>query len=250
MYGLRMKFRFIAVAVLIAPFAASCGGAAAPAAKTASSANASAPAPEPSLPMPVEQEPLHHVLFKNESVVVMHLTLPPGERTLYHTHTHDRVAVHLSETSITQQTPNEPEGAASATRPGAFQAMTLEGESYTHRVHDVGPQAFEVLDVELLKRPTTPSPTLAAAVAAEDPSARVYKWVLAPGARSPAHTHARPYLLVAATTCVLTTAGSDGQSSTTHEMKPGDFQWVDGKGTHVLANAGGSEAQILEIELK
>src|SRR5437867_10348238 len=60
-------------------------------------------AQEASAPVPVENEPLHHVVLKNESVVVIHLTLPPGDRTLYHTHTHDRVAIPLSSTSITQQ---------------------------------------------------------------------------------------------------------------------------------------------------
>jgi hypothetical protein len=76
----------------------------------------------------VEQEPLHHVVLKNESVVVIHLILRAAQRTLYPTHAHDRVAVHLS-------------------------AMTLAGGSYTHRVHNVGSEAFEVLDVELLERP-------------------------------------------------------------------------------------------------
>jgi quercetin dioxygenase-like cupin family protein len=199
--------------------------------------------------MPVEQEPLHHVLLKNESVVVIHLSLPAGQRTLYHTHTHDRVAVYLSKTSITQQKPNDAEGAASATSPAGFSAMTLEGASYTHRVHDVGAEPFEVLDVELLERPRIPSPATAAAVAAENPSARVYNWVLAPGATSTAHTHLRPYLLVAATECLLMTTVAGGQSAT-REMKRGDFQWVDSRVIHTLGNVGGSEAQFLEIELK
>src|SRR5580692_9486332 len=37
---------------------------------------------EASAPVLVENEPLHHVVLKNESVVVLHLTLPAGERTL------------------------------------------------------------------------------------------------------------------------------------------------------------------------
>jgi quercetin dioxygenase-like cupin family protein len=197
----------------------------------------------------VEQEPLHHVVLENESVVVLHLTLPAGERTLYHTHTHDRVAVYLSKTSITQQKPNEAEGAPSATSPGTFSVMTLEGPSYTHRVHNVGAEAFEVLDVELLQQPQYPSPAPAAAVAAENRSVRVYSWVLAPGVTSTAHTHVRPFLLVAATGCSLTITSPGGRSSV-EEMKLGDFRWVDSQVTHSLSNAGSSEAKILEIELK
>ena len=104
-------------------------------------------------PVPVEKEPLHHVVLKNDSVMVMHLTLPAGERTLYHTHTHDRVAVNLSSTAITQQKLGEAEGAATTSTPGTFSAMTLEGNAYTHRVHNVGTSDFDVIDVELLERP-------------------------------------------------------------------------------------------------
>jgi len=206
-------------------------------------------AQEASAPVPVEDEPLHHVVLKNESVVVMHLTLPPGERTLYHTHTHDRVAIPLSTTSITQQVLNEKESAPSPSEAGTFSALTLAGSSYTHRVHNVGSVPYDVLDVELLERPRTPSPLAAATVAAENPSARIYNWVLAPGATSAMHTHVRPYLIVATTDFTLKMTGPDGQALA-HDVKRGDFHWADTKVTHTLANAGTSEGQIVEVELK
>jgi quercetin dioxygenase-like cupin family protein len=206
-------------------------------------------AQEVSAPVPVENEPLHHVVLKNESVVVIHLTLPPGERTLFHTHSHDRVAVPLSNTSITQQVLNEKEGPSSPSEPGTFSALTLAGSSYTHRVHNVGSVPYDVLDVELLERPRTPSPVAAAGVAAENPSARIYNWVLAPGAASAMHTHVRPYLIVAPTGFTLKMTAPDGQSLT-HELKRGDFHWVDTKVTHTLGNAGSAQGQVLEIELK
>jgi quercetin dioxygenase-like cupin family protein len=206
-------------------------------------------AQEASAPVPVENEPLHHVVLKNESVVVIHLTLPPGERTLYHIHMHDRVAVPLSSTSITQQVLNEKEGPPSPSEAGTFSALTLAGSSYTHRVHNVGEVPYDVLDVELLQRPqTAPSPA-AALVVAENPSARIYNWVLAPGSTSALHTHVRPYLIVAPTGFTLKMTAPDGQSLT-HELKRGDFHWVDTRVTHTLGNAGTAEGQILEIELK
>ena len=61
-------------------------------------------------PVPVEQEPHHHTVLKNDSVVVMRVTLREGERTLYHIHARDRVAVELSNCNISQQNLNEPEG--------------------------------------------------------------------------------------------------------------------------------------------
>jgi quercetin dioxygenase-like cupin family protein len=204
---------------------------------------------EPPAPVLVENEPLHHVVLKNESVVVLHLTLPAGERTLYHTHSHDRVAVNLSSTSITQQTLGEKEGVPSAAEPGNFTVYTLAGSSFTHRVHNIGAAPFDVIDVELLERPAAPSPSAAAAIAGENPSARVYNWILAPGAVSAMHTHVRPYLIVSAKGFMLKMTSPDGQSSE-HEVKAGDFHWVNAKVTHSLANAGNAEGQIVEIELK
>ena len=50
----------------------------------------------PVKPVPVEEEPHHHVVLKNDSVMVLRVKLLPGESTLPHTHLHDRVAVDLS----------------------------------------------------------------------------------------------------------------------------------------------------------
>ena len=199
--------------------------------------------------MLVDEEPLHKVVMKNDSVTVIRLVLPPGERTLYHIHTHDRVAVLLSRTSITQQVLNEPEGPPALSELGTFTAIPLPGSSYTHRVHNVGTNPYDVLDVELLQRPKKPSEAVAATVAAENPSARIYNWVLAPGAASAAHKHVRPYLVVATAGFKLKMTAPDGQSQT-HEVKPGDFHWVDTTVTHTLANAGSTPGQIIEIELK
>lgn len=200
-------------------------------------------------PVPVENEPLHRVVLKNDSVVVIHLVLPAGQRTLYHTHTHDRVALSLSNTSITQQVWNEKEGQGSPTQAGGFAALTLEGKAYSHRVHNVGDLAYDVIDVELQQRPASPSPAAAATVASENPSARIYNWVLKPGRPSAIHTHSRPFLIVAMNDFQLKMTGPDGQS-TTHEVKKGDFHWVDDKVTHTLENAGSGEGQIVEVELK
>ena len=199
-------------------------------------------------PVPVEQEPHHHVVLKNDSVLVLHVTLPAGESSLYHTHTRDRVSVALTSTMLAQQKLGEPEGKPGLTHPGNISAIPNDGP-YTHRLRNLGPATFEVIDVEFFQRPEHPSETAAAAVAAENPSARVYNWTLAPGATSTLHTHERPYLILAVTPMQLKITGADG-SSMTHEVKAGDFHWIDTKVTHSLTNAGTTEGQIVEIELK
>ncbi len=198
--------------------------------------------------VPVDQEPHHHVVLKNDYVEVMHVTIPPGASTLFHTHSHDRVAVHLSDSTIALQQPGKAEDRPSPVKPGEITAPALEGGPYTHKVHNVGSSPFEVLDVEILQKSNATSSPIAE-MAAENPSARVYRWVLAPGATTAQHTHERPYLIVAATSMQLKMTAPDGQSFT-HEIKAGDFHWVDAKVTHSLSNQGSEEGQIVEVELK
>ncbi len=199
-------------------------------------------------PVPVEDEPHHQLVLKNDSVMVLRVKLLPGESTLFHTHVHDRVAVDLSDTTITLQKLGQPEGAPELTKPGNVAASESNGP-FTHRVHNAGNAVFEVLDVELLHRPTKAAGPAAGKVEAENPSARVYKWTLAPGATSAMHTHERPYLIISATPMVLKMTDPEGKSFT-HEVKAGDVHWVDAKVTHSLANEGTTAGQIVEIELK
>ncbi len=200
-------------------------------------------------PVPVDQEPRHHTVLKNDSVLVMRVTLKEGERTLYHVHAHDRVAVELSNCSISQQNLNEPEDPSTPTKPGDLSAPAAGATPLIHRVHNFGPGTFEVLDVELLQRPQQPSSAEAAPVAIENPSARVYRWIVAPGATSAMHTHPRPYLIIAVTKMPLKMTAADGQSSS-HEVQPGDFHWIESRVTHSLTNEGTTEGQIVEVELK
>jgi quercetin dioxygenase-like cupin family protein len=44
-------------------------------------------------PVPVEQEPHHRWIFENQYVRVLDVVLAPGESTLFHTHSHDSIAV-------------------------------------------------------------------------------------------------------------------------------------------------------------
>jgi quercetin dioxygenase-like cupin family protein len=200
-------------------------------------------------PVPVEQEPHHHMVLKNDDVIVLHVMLAEGERTVYHVHSRDRVSIELSNTTISQQNLDEPEGSADPTKPGDITAPTARAKPVTHRIHNFGPGSFEVLDVEFFHRPTEPSSATAAPVAAENPSARVYTWTLAPGATSAMHTHTRPYLIVSVIKMALKMTAPDGQSFS-REVQAGDFHWVDTKVTHSLANEGTTPGQIVEIELK
>src|SRR5215469_8915810 len=200
-------------------------------------------------PMPVEQEPFHHVVLKNADIVVMHVTLPRGDSTAYHIHSCDRAGVELSNNTSTSQKWGESEGKPSATVPGDVFSDSCDGKPLTHRVHNVGTTTKEVIDLELLNRPATPSSNVAGPVAIENPSARVYKWVIAPGTATAMHTHTRPYLIVVATPMQLKMTAPGGQFRA-EQVKAGDFHWVNVPVTHSLANEGSTEGTIVEFELK
>src|SRR5256885_450988 len=46
--------------------------------------------------VPVEQEPQHHPVFANDFVRVIDARLPPGYKSLSHTHLQDNVAITIS----------------------------------------------------------------------------------------------------------------------------------------------------------
>ena len=199
-------------------------------------------------PVPVEQEPHHRVVLKNDLVLVMRVNLPPGESTLYHTHSHDRAAVDLAQNTITQQKPGGVETPPQSSSPGDVFATALD-TPYTHRVKNVGREMMDLIDVEFLTRPKQAAAPAGGTVVAENPSARIYRWKIAAGSTSPMHTHERPYLIVATTAFKLKMSAPDGRSLS-EEVKPGDFHWIDAKVTHSLANEGNSAGEIVEIELK
>jgi hypothetical protein len=201
------------------------------------------------IPVPVEKEPHHHVQWKNEFVEVIHVVLPTGESTLFHTHSRDRVAVDLTSTMLALQKLNEPEEKPDPSIPGDISARANAAAPYTHRLRNLGPKTYEVIDVEFFQRPEHPSKKSAATVVAENPSARVYKWSLAAGGATTPHSHENPYVLLAVTSLRLKTTAPDG-SSTIEDVTAGDCRWVDSKAAHTLMNAGSAEGQIVEIEMK
>lgn len=200
-------------------------------------------------PVSVVDEPYHHVKLKNDDVVVIRATLPPGQRTAYHIHSCDRTGVEISNNTTTGQRFGEAEDSPKAAVPGDVFSDSCTDKPLIHRVHNVGSTTMDVIDIELLHRPEHPSTSIAGPVAVENPSVRVYKWVIAPGTASTMHTHTRPYLIVAATPMQLKMAGPDGQSRA-EQVKAGDFHWVTVPVSHSLGNEGSADGLVVEFELK
>ena len=199
--------------------------------------------------VPMEEEPHHHVLLKNQYVEVVRAKLAPGESTQFHMHRYDGAGVWLSDYTSTEQLQGQAEGAGVRAQAGGVWVKERNPKPYTHRVHNIGTEPMDVIDVELLQQPAGEPAQAAAKVVAETPEARVYKWMLAPGEVSAMHTHERPYLIVSATAMQLKMAAPDGRSLA-EAVKPGDFHWIEAKVTHSLANEGTTAGEIVEIEMK
>lgn len=199
--------------------------------------------------VPVEKEPSHRTVLTNDYVQAFRVTLQPGETTLMHIHSHDDAAVRLSNATTAADSPGQPMGPPEQVSPGFVSVRDTGSKPLTHRVHNVGTTVFDVIDVQVVKRPPGPASTPMATPTAENASMRVYRYELEPGAGTPQHTHVRPYLLVAVTDINLRMTSPDG-SSMEHQVKAGDMHWVDSTVTHTLINRGTEKAILVEFELK
>jgi quercetin dioxygenase-like cupin family protein len=101
--------------------------------------------------IPVQDEPHHHWKFENQYVRVLDVVLVSGESTLFHTHSHDSIAVRLNEAMVQRQNLGKDWEPVSKIIPG--DANYIEGATtpYTHRVKNVGTTTFHVIDIELLQ---------------------------------------------------------------------------------------------------
>ena len=135
---------------------------------------AAPPSAAPETPVPVDQEPRHRMVLRNDYVEVLRVTLPPGESTGLHIHSHDGVAVFLAPATITMDVPGQPSRGPLELVPGGVSVQSYARQPFTHRVINAGTTAFEVLDVELLQRPEGPPVEALAPPAAEHDSARAY----------------------------------------------------------------------------
>ncbi|MEO8055198.1 MAG: hypothetical protein ABI768_08585 [Acidobacteriota bacterium] len=199
--------------------------------------------------VPVEQEPEHRTVLKNDYVQAFRVTLAPGKATGMHIHANDDAAVRLSTATVTSDSPGMPAGAPESRAAGFVSARKNEPTALMHRVRNVGTTIFDVIDVQILKRPDGPAAPPISVSAAENPQMRVYRYDLAPGAGSAQHTHARPYLLVAATDMNLRMTSPDG-GSMAHLIKAGDLHWVEAAVTHTFVNDGKEPGVLVEFELK
>src|SRR5215831_13014673 len=173
--------------------------------------------------IPVDKEPQHHLVFANDFVHVVDARLPPGYKSLNHTHALDNVTVTISPGST------DPQALARIGRAGFSRG------GYSHTVTNSGSIELRFINVELLR---ADSPVSAAfpdqpqhKLEIENERVRVYRIKLAPGESLPAHRHSSGWIAV-------TVAGGAG---------PGSFNWYASGAANSLT-AGSSGLEVVELE--
>src|SRR5215469_4590552 len=87
-------------------------------------------------PVPVVDEPYHHVKLKNDQIVVLRVTLAPGDQTGYHIHSCNRTGVELTKNTTASQPLGEAEGTPQQYSPGDVFSDACTGRPLVHRVRN------------------------------------------------------------------------------------------------------------------
>src|SRR3954453_20723410 len=97
--------------------------------------------------VPSDLDPLHKTVLKNSYLIVLHVTIPPGQSTGFHTHSRDAIAVRLSDAKTKMQDLGKEPGEVIDHHPGQVTANDYVKSPLTHKVINSGDTDFDVLDI-------------------------------------------------------------------------------------------------------
>jgi hypothetical protein len=213
-----------------------------------------APAALAQTTVPVEQAPYHVPVFSNDYVTLLDVFIPPGRTSGFHRHSLDAVGIQIADGGRTTQVlGGEPEP-TTPRRPGAVTFTLYSREPGVHAVATTGSEPFHNIFVELLEaQPWGFVPGTRDGAAYEqvldNERVRVWRLVLAPGARAPGGAQRAPGLRVVV-------AGGEfvellpGQPDRGMAPRAGQFFWLEPGMAPAIANVGKSRIELVEIELK
>jgi quercetin dioxygenase-like cupin family protein len=204
--------------------------------------------------VPVEQEPRHRTVFQNKYVRIYDCLVPPGDITLFHTHSFDNVAVTVSGGKLRNEIPGEaPTERVPPTGNIAFAKGT--NAPYTHRIINIGetPLRFVVPEIQA----SAPSPGTPAALDAvpghklvlENDRVKVYRVSIDPKQVTGIRSRTLPWVRISISQSTIS-IHEPGKTPEILETKPGDYRWHEGGTTDSLENIGSTRYEAAEIEWK
>jgi len=213
--------------------------------------------------VPVHLEPRHQLVFDSPATRILDVKIPPGDTTLFHTHSDPILYVTMS----TSQTRNQNVGAewsgtapaavaapvgqprvVPSNPPGRIMSTTSYGDKpQTHRVNNIGSSLFRLIGITNASAGDvnpTPSADFSAKPEVDNRWFRGYRWSLS-AEPTAEHRHANPVAIVAVTGGAVATVGANK----TTLAQPGAFVFVESNQPHQLEGAG-ADAQVVEIEVR
>lgn len=219
-------------------------------------------------PVPLTQEPRHHVVFESPSMRIHDIQVPPGDTTLFHTHDTAILYVPIFRSTTRSQVlggewsggaataaaatpPPTTPAPAEAQRPRpAYSVTTYVEKLYTHRLNNFGPTLFRLVGIANRSKGASGAADdvsgLSAKPEVENNWYRAHRVVLKPGEATPTHRHATPVVVVMQT---AGTATSDSDAWLPLNG-PGDIARHPGTAPHTLRNAGPTEVELVEVEVR
>jgi hypothetical protein len=101
--------------------------------------------------VPVDQEPRHRLVLQDRHVRAFDVRVPPGDRTLYHSHERDSIYIPISGTTnlVNQELGKGPKPLS--IKPGDPAFVEHSKASFTHRVSNLSEEEFHVVDIEIIE---------------------------------------------------------------------------------------------------
>ena len=214
--------------------------------------------------VPVHQEPRHRLVFESPGTRILDVQVPPGDTTLYHTHSDPILYVTMSTAQTRSQTLGREWTAGDASqrtepvvtrdsiprvapvRPGRMMSTTSYAtQPLTHRVNNVGNTLFRLIGITNSSagdESTTPSAGFDAEAEITNRWFRGYRRTLT--AIPNEHRHANPVAIV----LISGRAVAAGAPKLPLD-KPGAFAWIEGNTPHNV-QAIGETAEVVEVEVR
>ncbi len=212
----------------------------------------------------MDQEPHHHLLFKNGYVKVFNVEVKAGDSIRMHRHDHDTIAIALGDQMVTIGFPDEPD----VHQKNLDGQLRLQITGYVHSTRVDPGTAYHMVAVELLRPQGNPRNLCAAVMAGQPlncpqapPGASSTKYIGQPQFESDqtrvqlvrvfSHQNVnighREYyqLIVALDPAAISAASGKGPGKA---LRPGDFVWFEKGGTsRTFTNNGKGEARFVEF---
>ena len=216
--------------------------------------------------VPVHEEPRHHLVYDSPGTRILDVQIPPGDTTLFHTHSDPILYVTMSTSRTRSQNlgadwsapgapgaPGAPSAPVSPTLPpGRMMSTTSYADrALTHRVNNIGTSLFRLIGVTNSSTgddSAGPSDGFDVEPEITNRWFRGYRRVLTTALDSAEHRHANPVaiVLVAGAASVRSPALSSGSQPL---QRPGAFVFLDAGAVHFL-RADAQDTEVVEVEVR